>query len=39
MMAARVDDAGFAALTAKIARERAFGCASYKESVSAAGSP
>jgi chemotaxis protein methyltransferase CheR len=31
MMAARVDDAGFAALTAKIARERAFGCASYKE--------
>ena len=24
-------DAGFAALTAKIARERGFGCASYKE--------
>jgi chemotaxis methyl-accepting protein methylase len=31
MMAAELDDAGFAALTAKIARERAFGCASYKE--------
>ena len=26
-----VDDAGFTALTEKIARERAFGCASYKE--------
>jgi chemotaxis methyl-accepting protein methylase len=31
MPAAELDDAGFAALTAKIARERAFGCASYKE--------
>jgi chemotaxis methyl-accepting protein methylase len=30
-MAAELDDVGFAALTAKIARERAFGCASYKE--------
>jgi chemotaxis methyl-accepting protein methylase len=29
--AAEVDQAGFAALTAKIARERAFGCAAYKE--------
>jgi len=31
MMTTEVDDAGFAALTAKIARERAFGCSSYKE--------
>jgi chemotaxis methyl-accepting protein methylase len=31
MMAAELDEVGFAALTAKIARERAFGCASYKE--------
>jgi chemotaxis methyl-accepting protein methylase len=31
MMAAELDDTGFAALTAKIARERAFGCGSYKE--------
>ena len=31
MMAIELDDAGFAALTEKIARERAFGCASYKE--------
>jgi chemotaxis methyl-accepting protein methylase len=31
MMAIEVDHAGFAALTEKIARERAFGCASYKE--------
>ena len=31
MIAAELDEAGFAALTAKIARERAFGCASYKE--------
>ena len=31
MMAVELDDAGFAALTEKIARERAFGCASYKE--------
>jgi chemotaxis methyl-accepting protein methylase len=30
-MTTEVDDAGFAALTAKIARERAFGCSSYKE--------
>jgi chemotaxis protein methyltransferase CheR len=29
--AIEVDDAGFTALTEKIARERAFGCASYKE--------
>src|SRR4030095_3560216 len=31
MMTVEVDDAGFAALTAKIARERSFGCASHKE--------
>ena len=31
MMAIEVDHAGFAALTDKIARERAFGCGSYKE--------
>jgi chemotaxis methyl-accepting protein methylase len=31
MIATERDDAGFAALTEKIARERAFGCASYKE--------
>jgi chemotaxis methyl-accepting protein methylase len=31
MTATELDDAGFAALTDKIARERAFGCASYKE--------
>ena len=31
MMAIEVDHAGFAALTDKIARERAFGCSSYKE--------
>ena len=31
MAAAEVDEAGFAALTAKIARERSFGCAAYKE--------
>lgn len=31
MTAMELDDAGFLALTAKIARERAFGCASYKE--------
>ena len=31
MMTAELDGPGFAALTEKIARERAFGCASYKE--------
>lgn len=31
MMLTELDDAGFAALTAKISRERAFGCGSYKE--------
>lgn len=31
MIATELDEAGFAALTEKIARERAFGCASYKE--------
>jgi chemotaxis protein methyltransferase CheR len=31
MMAMELDDAGFIALTEKIARERSFGCASYKE--------
>jgi chemotaxis methyl-accepting protein methylase len=31
MTVADIDDAGFAALTAKISRERAFGCQSYKE--------
>lgn len=31
MMAIELDDVGFSALTEKIARERAFGCASYKE--------
>ena len=31
MTTMELDDAGFAALTAKIARERAFGCSSYKE--------
>src|SRR5689334_22365068 len=31
MTTAELDDVGFAALTAKIARERSFGCASYKE--------
>src|SRR5262245_25733954 len=31
MMAIELDDAGFVALTEKIARERAFGCGSYKE--------
>ncbi|HEX6053489.1 MAG TPA: protein-glutamate O-methyltransferase CheR [Gemmatimonadaceae bacterium] len=31
MMVSDVDEAGFAALTEKIARERAFGCANYKE--------
>ena len=30
-MVTDVDEDGFAALTDKIARERAFGCASYKE--------
>ena len=29
--AAQLDEAGFAELTAKIARERAFGCGAYKE--------
>jgi len=29
--AAQLDEAGFVALTAKIARERAFGCGAYKE--------
>ena len=28
---AHADEAGFAELTAKIARERAFGCGAYKE--------
>jgi chemotaxis protein methyltransferase CheR len=31
MMVTELDDVGFAALTEKIARERAFGCGSYKE--------
>ena len=31
MTAVELDETGFAALTEKIARERAFGCASYKE--------
>jgi len=31
MTATGLDDAGFIALTEKIARERSFGCASYKE--------
>jgi chemotaxis methyl-accepting protein methylase len=31
MTVMELDDAGFAALTEKIARERAFGCSSYKE--------
>lgn len=31
MIVTELDDAGFSALTEKIARERAFGCASYKE--------
>ena len=31
MIATGLDDAGFIALTEKIARERSFGCASYKE--------
>jgi chemotaxis methyl-accepting protein methylase len=31
MAAVEVDESGFAELTAKIARERSFGCASYKE--------
>jgi chemotaxis methyl-accepting protein methylase len=31
MTSVELDDVGFAALTDKIARERAFGCASYKE--------